>query len=408
MILSQRMALSLVARPGSHPAFPRRSDQKASSVEAPATGPARHVAKLFSRSNTAGDHAVCASIPTRTASSSNAVARVVRSEAASDQPWVPGASRPARERPVARENPTSTVRLAVLSGPASGSRDAGVPHEARLHEPLLHAPRLQEPRLRAARSVSTGPSSIPRALQMAGVPRRATVPGPAAPVPASSGVPDRAGRDTVVSATVAAAARHEDVPGHTGRGVGALPALLRAGNRRDQTPADAPSWQLPSPESVPDATTLAADPARAGQGSFTSPAAGSAPVAGQPSWMIPMSGGAASAAREAGVAMELQRRVVPPPTPIARPPASSAASAGRQWLGRPSDHDPGQQAPDGQGAFSGTPLVVHLTGDVMLDGRRLGQLTASSQARQASLPSHGTSRVDLRAVPIYSGAQVPR
>jgi hypothetical protein len=56
----------------------------------------------------------------------------------------------------------------------------------------------------------------------------------------------------------------------------------------------------------------------------------------------------------------------------------------------------------------GAPLVVHLTGDVMLDGRRLGQLTASSQARQASLPSHGTSRVDLRAVPIYSGAQVPR
>lgn len=57
---------------------------------------------------------------------------------------------------------------------------------------------------------------------------------------------------------------------------------------------------------------------------------------------------------------------------------------------------------------SQTPLVVHLTGDIQLDGRKLGRLTASSQARDASLPAHGPSRVNLHVVPTYSGAQVPR
>ncbi|MGI4956561.1 MAG: hypothetical protein ACRYGI_03010 [Janthinobacterium lividum] len=196
--------------------------------------------------------------------------------------------------------------------------------------------------------------------------------------------------------------------GRIDRGARALPALLRAGSRRDQAPAYAPSWQLPSSGSVPDAAALAADPARARQEGFTSLPAGSTTAAMQPGRMIPVANRAASAVGGVGATMELQRRVVPPPASFARPPASNAAAADRQWLARPSRHDPGQQAPGGQGGSSSMPLVVHLTGDVMLDGRRLGQLTASSQARQASLPSHGTSRVDLRAVPIYSGAQVPR
>lgn len=55
-----------------------------------------------------------------------------------------------------------------------------------------------------------------------------------------------------------------------------------------------------------------------------------------------------------------------------------------------------------------TPVAVHLTGDVMIDGRRLGRLMASSQARDASLPAQGPSRVNLRTVPIYSGMQIPR
>ncbi len=52
-------------------------------------------------------------------------------------------------------------------------------------------------------------------------------------------------------------------------------------------------------------------------------------------------------------------------------------------------------------------LLVSLTGAVNLDGRRLGRLTASSQAREASLPSRGPSRVNLRTVPVYSGMQIP-
>ncbi|NPD67857.1 hypothetical protein HN018_10810 [Lichenicola cladoniae] len=100
--------------------------------------------------------------------------------------------------------------------------------------------------------------------------------------------------------------------------------------------------------------------------------------------------------------------MVPPPAALARWPQQGAVPGGQQWPAGAFGHDPGRQSPDEPGTAPGAPLVVHLTGDVMLDGRRLGQLTASSQARQASLPSHGTSRVDLRAVPIYSGAQVPR
>ena len=51
--------------------------------------------------------------------------------------------------------------------------------------------------------------------------------------------------------------------------------------------------------------------------------------------------------------------------------------------------------------------VINLTGSIIVDGRRLGQVTASTQAREISLPPRGPSRVNLRAVPIYSGIQIP-
>ena len=54
------------------------------------------------------------------------------------------------------------------------------------------------------------------------------------------------------------------------------------------------------------------------------------------------------------------------------------------------------------------PLIVNLTGDILVDGRKLGRLTASSQARAAALPAHGPSRVNLHVVPSYSGAQIPQ
>lgn len=57
---------------------------------------------------------------------------------------------------------------------------------------------------------------------------------------------------------------------------------------------------------------------------------------------------------------------------------------------------------------SSTPVVVNLVGDVVVDGRHLGRIAASSQAREASLPAHGPSRVNLRTVPLYPGMQIPR
>ena len=62
---------------------------------------------------------------------------------------------------------------------------------------------------------------------------------------------------------------------------------------------------------------------------------------------------------------------------------------------------------DPEGMPGASPQVVNLTGGVTVDGRRLGRLTASSQAREASLPARGPSRVNLRTVPIYSGMQIP-
>ena len=68
---------------------------------------------------------------------------------------------------------------------------------------------------------------------------------------------------------------------------------------------------------------------------------------------------------------------------------------------------PGAVAETGPSMEAGG-MMVNLMGDVVVDGRRLGQVVASSQARQASLPAHGPSRVNLRAVPIHSGMQIPQ
>lgn len=345
------------------------------------TGPARHVGKLFLKSNAMGDRAVQAGVPTRTATNSDAVANAVLPAGTSGQPWAPGLSRKARQRPVEGDSRRSNIQSEVLSRPASGLGAAAVPKERRFRDPGTDR---------------TGSTLIPRALEAAGLPPKAAVPGPAAVVP------DRALRDPTDQATASGTVRYPDIADRIDRGAGTLPAPLRAAARRDEAPAYAQSWQPPSPGLVPDAD------ANGRQQGFTALPDGSTRAIMPLGRMIPMASRAALAVEGAEGTMELQRRVVPPPTSLARPTASSAAEADRHWLARPSGHDPGPQAPDGQGGAPGMPLVVHLTGDVMLDGRRLGQLTASSQARQASLPSHGTSRVDLRAVPIYSGAQVPR
>lgn len=110
----------------------------------------------------------------------------------------------------------------------------------------------------------------------------------------------------------------------------------------------------------------------------------------------------------AGSQPDLQHQVIPPAN-IAR----RAGAPVNQFQVLPEDgYQPqaasGLQAGQGQSVAASPAMVVNLTGDVVLDGRRLGLLTAASQARNASLPAHGQSRVNLRAVPIYSGAQIPR
>lgn len=70
------------------------------------------------------------------------------------------------------------------------------------------------------------------------------------------------------------------------------------------------------------------------------------------------------------------------------------------------------QATQGENTDSGARSLapsqtINIVGALTVDNRRLGHLTASSQAREASLPARGPSRVNLRAVPIFSGMKIP-
>lgn len=122
--------------------------------------------------------------------------------------------------------------------------------------------------------------------------------------------------------------------------------------------------------------------------------------------LVPLSRRSATPAVVAGrpaAIGQLHGQVVPLP-PSRRPPAGRVEAAVSSAWG---DHrDAGLSNGRGDGANM-PPLIVNLTGDVVIDGRRLGRITATSQAREASLPAYGPSRVNLRAVPLYSGAQVP-
>lgn len=102
------------------------------------------------------------------------------------------------------------------------------------------------------------------------------------------------------------------------------------------------------------------------------------------------------------------RRAVPPAVMKTTDAANSARSASLWSSAAPSRGRSAAGMQHSQHATGDMPVVVNLTGELVVDGRRLGQLTASSQAKEASLPSHGPSRVNLRAVPLFTGTQVPR
>ncbi len=104
----------------------------------------------------------------------------------------------------------------------------------------------------------------------------------------------------------------------------------------------------------------------------------------------------------------LRRQVVPPASMPNRP---VAAPADKTMQNRSGNQQAAYSSASGEGGFgtdAGRMVMVSLAGDVVIDGRRLGQVAASSQASRASLPAHGPSRVNLRAVPIHPGMQIPQ
>ena len=103
----------------------------------------------------------------------------------------------------------------------------------------------------------------------------------------------------------------------------------------------------------------------------------------------------------------LRRQVVPPAGTPGRSTAIPIRNVTQGDVGSRQVAGPGAVAGEGSGVEAGK-MMVNLMGDVVVDGRRLGQVVASSQARQASLPAHGPSRVNLRAVPVHSGMQIPQ
>lgn len=106
---------------------------------------------------------------------------------------------------------------------------------------------------------------------------------------------------------------------------------------------------------------------------------------------------------------DILRRQVVPPTGMPNRPAAAPADRTMQDRGgsQRTDRSPASSE-GGFGADAGRMMMVSLAGDVVIDGRRLGQVAASSQASRASLPAHGPSRVNLRAVPIHPGMQIPQ
>nr|WP_321986649.1 hypothetical protein [uncultured Lichenicoccus sp.] len=65
-----------------------------------------------------------------------------------------------------------------------------------------------------------------------------------------------------------------------------------------------------------------------------------------------------------------------------------------------------QTAGGAQGNTQGNTNMT-LTGDIVIDGRKLGRLATSSQVRGASLPPRSASAVNIKALPVFTGSSVP-
>ncbi|WP_428375200.1 hypothetical protein [Lichenicoccus sp.] len=62
------------------------------------------------------------------------------------------------------------------------------------------------------------------------------------------------------------------------------------------------------------------------------------------------------------------------------------------------------------GGFAGSgqgDTTIALTGDIIIDGRKLGRIAAATQVSGASLPPRSASAVNIKALPIFTGSSVP-
>lgn len=66
------------------------------------------------------------------------------------------------------------------------------------------------------------------------------------------------------------------------------------------------------------------------------------------------------------------------------------------------------KAPEARSGDDGAPSDLQVNGRVSMNGRRLGQVSASSQVRHASLPPIGQSRVNARSASLYPGTRIPQ
>ncbi len=109
------------------------------------------------------------------------------------------------------------------------------------------------------------------------------------------------------------------------------------------------------------------------------------------------------------------RRLVPGAdgwTPPLRHAVGADTSSGRREAA--SLRHPGTQAAQSaerlaasfQGNSQGETTIA-LTGDIVIDGRKLGRIAAATQVSSASLPPRSASSVNLRAMPVFTGSSVP-
>ncbi len=80
--------------------------------------------------------------------------------------------------------------------------------------------------------------------------------------------------------------------------------------------------------------------------------------------------------------------------------------AGLRQAGTPMTPTAEQTAGGAQGNTQGNTNMT-LTGDIVIDGRKLGRLATSSQVRGASLPPRSASAVNIKALPVFTGSSVP-